>query len=764
MAPVSLRRLGSALAITVVLLGPLGWFLLTRVADRVDRALANDWTRAAAAPIDVLNGQGERLVPLWRVGPGDLSPAESVDLLMATYGSTPTLTGAELLVGSCVFRLPAPLRVTDGSLVRLMRAAPCADASSSTAQFRATLGSAGRLALWTWQMPARADALHHGLSMTAPEAQAATNSVIRGRYAYTRPGPALRRVALIAWVWNDTSRVQTVALLLLTALAIAGGAWLLTGFAPGARMAPAGGAGLVALGLAVTWAVVMPPLQGADEPDHLLSFGIVAGASQVDRTLADEARRVHFERLRFHASERLAPVDREQPYGVAWEGDIHAERMGARSPVTVRLWSLAAGSLIGASPLPDLLLHLRLFNAMVFAFCVAVSVWFVLWTGSDRQRIWLVLGLALMPTLPYFATMVSDWAYLASWSLLFTAGVLVLVHGGARVSWTGAWLGISVALLVGTSIAAIALVPLVAMLLAGRLVMRRDPGDNTVASIARFWGGLAAGCILAYLLMGDLLVAGFQRYDAESRASFAELLDRVNAVGRLVVQQPWILLLGLALLAGVDHLCAPLRAHPSPGRWGQRAARIGLTVVAGLVVVQALASLVAPLPHLAAFETRGYGTAEAYVATALGALLTGARLTGFDHLTFTSLWGGFGWVDAILPAPLFVVIVLVLIVSFVTAAAAAWRATDARPAGWLVITLCGGVASAAAVAAAAFFMQRNLHGRYLLPLAIPMAGVVVSALGAGLGHAHMRGWRWVAVFVVAALHGASFVWVAARYF
>jgi hypothetical protein len=755
------RRLGSAVAVTIVMLGPLGWFLLTRVTDRVDRALANDWTTADAAPIDVLNGQGERLVPLWRVGPGDLSPAESVELLMATYGSTPTLTGAELRVGSCIFRLAAPIRVSDGARVALTRVAPCSDDSSSTAEFRATLGGAGRLALWTWQMPADRGASHDGLSMTAPEAQSATNSVIRGRYGYTRSGPAMRRGALVAWLWNDASRVQTIAWLLSAALAVALGVWLLAGSqAAATRIAPASGAGLVALGLAVTWAVVMPPLQGADEPDHLLSFGMVAGAAQVDRDLPAEARRVHFERIRFHADERLAPVDREQPYRVAWTGDIHAERMDARSPVTVRAWALAGG-LIGDSPLPSLILNLRLFNAVVFAICVAASVWFVLWTGSDRQRIWLVLGLGLVPTVPYFATMVSDWAYLVSWSLLFSGAVLALVYGGSRLSWVGAWLGISVALLVGTSIAAIVLVPLILILIAGRLVVRRDPGDDHSGAIARFWGGMAMGCLLGYLLMADLL---FQRYDAESRASFAQLLGRVNAVGRFAVQQPWVVLLLLGLLAGLDAVCARLRTQASLGHWGQRVARLGVVVIAGLAVVQALASLVAPLPQLAAIETRGFGTADAYAATALGALLTGARLTGFDHLTFTSLWGGFGWVDAILPAPVLVVIVLMLIVSLVTAAASAWRATDARPVGWLVIALAGGVASAAAVAVAAFFMHRNLHGRYLLPVAIPMVCVVVSALGAELGRDHARGWRWVAVLVVAAIHGVSFVWVAGRYF
>ncbi len=68
------------------------------------------------------------------------------------------------------------------------------------------------------------------------------------------------------------------------------------------------------------------------------------------------------------------------------------------------------------------------------------------------------------------------------------------------------------------------------------------------------------------------------------------------------------------------------------------------------------------------------------------------------------------------------------------------------------------------MAVAAFFMQRNLHGRYLLPLAIPMVAIVVSALGAALGRAHSRGWRWVVVLVIVAIHGASVVSVASRYF
>ena len=759
-------RLTWAVVVPVLVAGPLAAYLGIRPPNRVDHALASAAAGAVAALVDVgwAGSIDERLMPLWRIGPGDLSAATTIDLLAGTYGTTPTVTRAELRIGSCAFQLAAPREVRDGGVISLTRVALCSDPSSTSAELRIALGGEGRLALWTWQMPAGSDPAHQGLTLTDPAAGAAFNSVIRGRYGWDTGQPGPRRAALIAWLWDDGSHVRTAALLGLAVLALAAGAWLLAGVSVTSRAgAASAGAGLVALGVAMTWAVILPPLQGADETDHLLSYGEVVGTDQIARTLDATARRVHFERIRYHAMERFTASDRDAPHPVAWTGDVHAERMDARSPLTMRLWRIA-NAVLGQHPLVDQLLALRLFNAFIFASVVLCAVAFVLWAGVGPGRSWLVIGFALMPTLPYFATMLSDWAYLASWSTLLAASITVLMYGGPRAAWAGVGLGLSLALSLTTSIAAIALAPLALIAIICRCKLRRDPADEGPLALAIFWRGLAVGLVTAYALMGDLLAQGYQRYDADGRESFARLLSLVNQGVEFGAAHPWVGLVAVAAGAGIDRLCAGLRAHA----WSQRAGvvfgRVVVAVFATGAVTVSVGSLVMAMPHLATLEVQPPASMLAYVRNAMEALVTATRLQGFDHLTFASLWGGFGWVDAMLPPALLTLLAGVLALGMVASAIRLQRSSAGTPATWFSALLLGGALAAGADGAAAMLMDRNLPGRFLLPLAIPMITIVMAELGMACAHARLSAWRWAAVVVLAALHGASLLVVAARYF
>ena len=162
----------------------------TRAPASADRPMANDKTGAPALPVDVLSVSGpeaSRLVPLWRVGPGDYSGFEFVDLLLATYGTHPEMLKAEFRIGTCVFRLAAPVTLQDNAPVTLVRDQPCRDRSSSSAQFWVVARGEGRIAWWTWQMPARNAVQYQGLTMTSPDAKSATRSIVRGRLYSKRP-------------------------------------------------------------------------------------------------------------------------------------------------------------------------------------------------------------------------------------------------------------------------------------------------------------------------------------------------------------------------------------------------------------------------------------------------------------------------------------------------------------------------------------------------------------------------------------------------
>jgi len=304
--------------------------------------------------------------------------------------------------------------------------------------------------------------------------------------------------------------------------------------------------------------------------------------------------------------------------------------------------------------------------------------------------------------------------------------------------------------------AALPLLPLLGAVVIGRLVMPDDAPRRWM-----FWVGLGAGLVLAAIWMHDLLQVGYQRYDADGRASFAALLTMVNETARLLADYPWM----AALVAGagcvLDLVCAPVRRWVGRQHVSWMAVRGVVLALAAAVVVQALWSLVGTLPQLDLLTATPLALTD-YVRHAVLTLLTSVRLTGFDHLTFVSLWGGFGWLDALLPQPILVAVVTLLLSSVLAMAHAAVTGRERTQQAWLLVFTAGALLSAVTYATAAGLMHRNLHGRYLLPLAVP----VTIVIGAWLGSAVEQGreWRqWALASVLVLLHGMSLWWVVARY-
>lgn len=725
-----------------LLFGPMLAYLATRQPPIFSRALTPDSVSAPAIPVPVT--PGER--PLWRMGPGDLSGADRIALLVATWGTEPRITAAHLRVGTCVFALAAPRAVGDGTLLPLDRTAPCVDTSSASALLSID-ASGGRLALWAWQRPGDGRFPHQGLSLTDPAGGQTALSFLRGRVEYPWTTHTPRRASIALWWWATTG--WPVLWIVVGALAVGLGGLhtLLSG-------RPSTGAALLSASLAIIWALVVPPLQGADDPDHLLSLAEVTDRPAVAAALPDAARLLHFERIRFHTNERYATPDTRTPYPIAWTGDVHAERMESRSPLAIRLWRLAGLVLPTESPVA-LLLGLRLMNACLFAVVVGLSVRLVVWAGAPSP--WALVGATLMPALPSFAGMTSDWSYIVPWAVLIGASLLVLMRGRGRAPWAGFGLGVGGALLVSTSLGAWPAMPLLAVSAVGFLVLRGSQVQRSA-----FWAGLGAGGVVALWLLGDLIATGYQRYDAVHRESFTWLLTLVNRTLAQVAESPWMLLAVPLALAAVDPLLTRLRTSSAAEHVVRRAGIAAATAVAAAAVATAVASVLVPLPTLATIDPTGRAPVPAatYIWQSLAALATPFRLTGFDFLTFTSLWSGFGWIDATLPSGVLAGIALLLMALVI---APAWwlRRVSADGAGWFLVLLVGATASAVAYATAAALMQRNLHGRYLLPLVVPLVIAYGRPLGDWIAADARRAWS--AAALLALLHGASLWWVVHRY-
>jgi len=61
-------------------------------------------------------------------------------------------------------------------------------------------------------------------------------------------------------------------------------------------------------------------------------------------------------------------------------------------------------------------------------------------------------------------------------------------------------------------------------------------------------------------------------------------------------------------------------------------------------------------------------------------------------------------------------------------------------------------------------MGRNVHGRYLLPVSLPVTIIALGAAGHWLTASPRRWPRTAAMVALALMHGVALLWVAMRYY
>jgi len=143
--------------------------------------------------------------------------------------------------------------------------------------------------------------------------------------------------------------------------------------------------------------------------------------------------------------------------------------------------------------------------------------------------------------------------------------------------------------------------------------------------------------------------------------------------------------------------------------------------------------------------------------------LSSLRLRNPDLLLSTSFWGGFGWIDAVLPTWLVIALGLVMAAGLVLTGLSIARRRDARHAIWIAILAAGGVMSLAAYAISNYFLNRNLHGRYLLGLYVAALATAWTVPLQGADRAAPR-LRLAVVAAVVLVHAYALPFVLLRYF
>ncbi len=390
-------------------------------------------------------------------------------------------------------------------------------------------------------------------------------------------------------------------------------------------------AGLLASGLSLVFAVIVPPFQAPDEPNHFLGF-LALGHRSAERAQADQWARVgHFNQLRFNGAERYRPVDARQPQETTWT-DASPSDFERRSSMTVVWRTIAA--LTHDMSLPAAFLTLRVVHAGMFGFAFAVMVWAVVAGTTAGFRHLVFIPLLAVPTLPFFGMHVSNHAFLVSGYVLVAGGITLVFVGGRK--WFTAML-----LAAGTALA----------LLAGRSSLPLLP------------------------LIAAAVVAEWRFSGTASRAVLSAAVVRVAAEAAML-----ILLVVLALSLFLDY------------------------------------------PHVASVDLLHRPPAWGYLLSVLSTAAT-PRLRDADLLLTTSFWGGFGWLDRLLPAWAIAAYTAITAGSLTVLLVIVARTRDAALFARGALLLLGAAASLAVYALGTLRYSPDIHGRYLVGLYL--AGLAV---------------------------------------
>jgi hypothetical protein len=249
--------------------------------------------------------------------------------------------------------------------------------------------------------------------------------------------------------------------------------------------------------------------------------------------------------------------------------------------------------------------------------------------------------------------------------------------------------------------------------LAGRAVLGQREGTRRDTAV--FWAGCGAGLSLFPVLANDAFSAGLWPGDLQN---FAAAWFRETA--GLLRTHPALLLIAVPLGYAGELLVRRLPSMTTAA-WARTAARVAGYGLAAAVAVSLAASLLWRFPSMRLREMGHPPSATTYVTEVLAVGLTSLRLVQPDLLLSTSFWGGFGWIDTVLPTVLIVALTTSVAAAIILTSLSIARRREVRQAIWIGFLGAGGTAALAAYAVSNHFLDRNLHGRYLI-------GVYVAAI------------------------------------
>jgi hypothetical protein len=763
-----LRSVAGASLLAALMIGAVASALLRPVEPLLDYPMSvqREWWTRAAYPLFETGGPTP---PVYVTGllvrdPHELLRYPEIQLPISTDRFLPNVLDARVTMEgtSCVYRTTQATHRPYSTTIRLLADPSCTAVSGKASRnltLIVTTKSRQRLALWGFSQGTRAESLAPstievmGLGEDPPP-----YPILHGRYV-THEGPdGLRRVDLLAYLWDVApSRVWAAVAIAAMGLfagvvALSKAAWRLPA-GHGPRLLIASGAFAIAGSLALSHAMLLPPLRAPDEPNHLLSYARLTGQTGLFEDVETLARRTHFARITFDDSARFRPADIGNSWPIPWRDHVSPADQAARGGLTVALWKNIAG-IVGETSATRAVLILRLVNAFVFALAVAGAAAALAAARVVPAPHLAALVFVLVPTLPFFAIGVSNHALIVSAYVLLAGALGAHLLGGGRSAIVGLALGSACAVLLVGGISALPTLVIAGALL-GLRVVAGSPGDAG-ESTSRFW--------LAFGLSAAILAA------IAGPANEVDLFRKAGPYrGALVSAVRWapvvFLLVALAGASAERWLQARVR------RWVARPAvattmRAALLAWAIAVVVLAVGSAAVPYPMSRPMEEQpDWPTTWDYARELLSVALTSGRITGPDWHMGGSFWAGFGWLDTYPGAWVANTLTTLSVLMFAGLLVSRARARDSVRAIWLIALFGAALAAIAVYAAGGVAARTNVHGRYLV--GVYLSGLMVAWAGLAWDGPGWRLWRFRAQIVLTfavALHAYCLWFILARHF
>jgi hypothetical protein len=740
---VTIRRL--APAIVLILLLPVAWVLGSRVDDVYEEPLTSEHRDRIPVPIELsyadypmAGGTHAARTLLYLDDAGTLLRRDAIEVRVATFGTEPELS------------------YDNNAVLTFERGEGCSaqpqDSPAGPLMLTVRFEGPGRVGVWTYRHEGGPPDPRTVYVRDPAWSEIGLMVELRGRWIERRGPSDYTRADLLSVMWEVRPGSGWIwGVVGVAALLMALGA---AGLSARGAVIIAGSAFLLTFGLSLLYVVLVPPFQAPDEPSH---FGWYAHLTEQPE-LHDAANlwgyRMHFMRIHSRALERFRPADVGKSHLESWD----ASPLGAdRSSVTVQLWRAAAGWLRHFD-VAGQLLALRILNAVVFSLAGAIGVILVCTLSRARRPAALIAILLLVPTLPFFAMHVSNYAQVIAAYVLIACCLVVIVLGGARAHWAGPPLGLGIAVAILCTRSAVPMLVPAGLLALSRIATPNGGWRPTLRRAGTFWSGVPIAAILLGFGVTDDYAARLLLETNQVSPAAAPVVSAVLRHPLLTGLAAW---LALALLEGLvvttgSGIAARLRA----------AARHIMRPIAwaccALMVANLTASAVSTLPHLTTATYTGE-TPTAYVIRALATLVTPFRLAGHDFQAATTFWGGFGWVNTLPPGWVVSVLTGGTAVAATALLTGAARREEAGLFYRVLLTGAGILLALAGYAAAGLWTPVVLHGRYLV--GVYLAGLLVLwilALGPGTGRGR---WLTCLAWTLAAVgHAVALVTIVTRYF